>query len=154
MKKDWLLRIMGCLAFGGMGAVIVMCFFIGFGFGTVIGKEAVYLCLLLETLHLLVLRRRARALLRSGAAPQPAKRMRRLHLAVVWIWRCGAILLLVSLGLLLCGLSPANTWVSSSCWVGFVLILVGWLGNLLTFQRLRQSAVALSIERSRAPVAK
>ena len=46
--KDLLLRLTFCLAVGGLGTVAVMCLFVGFGFSTVIGKEAVYLCLVLQ----------------------------------------------------------------------------------------------------------
>ena len=79
-QHDIPVLLTGCLAAGGAGMFLIMSVLIGFGVSTLIGREAMYLCLLLELVNLLVLHARAGALLRSGKAPQPSPKMRLLRL--------------------------------------------------------------------------
>jgi hypothetical protein len=65
-QHDIPVLLTGCLAAGGAGMFLIMSVLIGFGVSTLIGREAMYLCLLLELVNLLVLHARAGALLRSG----------------------------------------------------------------------------------------
>lgn len=148
-QRDWLLRLSVCLAAGGLGMVAVMCLFVGFGFSTVIGKEAVYLYLLLQSGNVALITLRERRLLRTAQAPVPSKRMRLLRLGVKWLWRLGALTLLASLAMVLGGMLLSNPWVVLTCWFGFFMTAVGWLGCLMTHHRMMQSCIALRQENER-----
>ena len=99
-QHDIPVLLTGCLAAGGAGMFLIMSVLIGFGVSTLIGREAMYLCLLLELINLLVLHARAGALLRSGKAPQPSPKMRLLRRVSGIGWLTGAVLLVGSLALL------------------------------------------------------
>lgn len=148
-QKNWLLRLSVCLATGGLGMVAVMCLFVGFGFSTVIGKEAVYLYLLLQGANVALITARERMLLRSAQAPVPSKKMRFLRLGTKWFWRLGVLTLLASLVMVLCGMLLSNPWVVLTCWIGFGITVVGWLGRLMTYHRMEQSCLALRQEKER-----
>ena len=47
-QHDIPVLLTGCLAAGGAGMFLIMSVLIGFGVSTLIGREAMYLCLLLE----------------------------------------------------------------------------------------------------------
>lgn len=147
--KDLLLRLTFCLAVGGLGTVAVMCLFVGFGFSTVIGKEAVYLCLVLQAVHVAVMHSRENRLLRSSQAPLPSKKMRCIRAFAAWLWRLGALTLVASLFLILIGMLMSSLWVVLTCWIGFFAMLAGWLLRLMTFHRLCQSSIALAMEKER-----
>ncbi|MDR0889229.1 MAG: hypothetical protein LBM28_01105 [Oscillospiraceae bacterium] len=136
------LRITGCLAVGGVGALVIMCLFIGYGLHDIVGKEAVYTCLLLQAINIAVIRYTERLMRKSGEAPKPSKAMRRFRAVFSWLWRIGAISLLLSLGLLLFGLQAGSFWVEFPCIFGLCAILVGWPGVQLCLYRTRQSAIA------------
>ena len=148
-RKEWLLRLSVCLATGGLGMVAVMCLFVGFGFGTVIGKEALGLYLLLQSGNVALITARERLLLRSAQTPVPSKRMRLLRLSLKWFWRVGALTLLASLVMALCGVLLSNLWVVLTSWIGFCMTVVGWLGRLMTYHRMEQSRLALRQENER-----
>ena len=148
-KRDWLLRLTLCLAVGGLGMAGIMCLFVGFGFSTVIGKEAVFLYWLLQCANVIVMRIRESSLLRSAQAPAPSKRMRILRLSTAWLWRLGSITLLASMVFALCGMLLSSLLVVLTCWIGFFATLIGWLGRLMTFHRVRQSSMALAMEKER-----
>ena len=148
-KRDWLLRLTLCLAVGGLGMAGIMCLFVGFGFSTVIGKEAVFLYWLLQCVNVIVMRIRESSLLRSAQAPAPSKRMRILRLSAAWLWRLGSITLLASMVFALCGMLLSSLLVVLTCWIGFFATLIGWLGRLMTFPRVRQSSIALAMEKER-----
>lgn len=148
-SKDWLLRLTLCLAVGGLGMAGIMCLFVGFGFSTVIGKEAVFLYWLLQGANVVVMRIREAALLRSAQAPTPSKRMRILRLSAAWLWRLGSVTLLASMVFALCGMLLSSPPVVLTCWIGFFATLIGWLGRLMTFHRARQSSIALAMEKER-----
>lgn len=148
-KRDWLLRLTLCLAVGGLGMAGIMCLFVGFGFSTVIGKEAVFLYWLLQCANVIVMRIREISLLRSAQAPAPSKRMRILRLSAAWLWRLGSITLLASMVFALCGMLLSSLLVVLTCWIGFFATLIGWLGRLMTFYRVWQSSIALAMEKER-----
>ena len=97
-QHDIPVLLTGCLAAGGAGMFLIMSVLIGFGVSTLIGREAMYLCLLLELVNLLVLHARAGALLRSGKAPQPSPKMRLLRRVSGIGWLTGAVLLIAVVG--------------------------------------------------------
>lgn len=137
-RRDWVFLITVCLAFGGMGAAFILCFLIGFGLHTFVGKEALYTAFGLQTLNLIVLRVRERRLRREGA-PAAAPKMRRVHLCFAWCWRIGAACLLLSLLLAICGTSFGSLWVRIPCVVGTILTPICWLGALASYHRRRQA---------------
>ena len=124
---------------------LIMSVLIGFGVSTLIGREAMYLCLLLELINLLVLHARAGALLRSGKAPQPSPKMRLLRR----VSGIGAVLLVGSLALLLFGLPLANIWVKLAAYIGVPVMMLSWAGCLIVFRRLRMSAAACAQEKGK-----
>ena len=139
-QHDIPVLLTGCLAAGGAGMFLIMSVLIGFGVSTLIGREAMYLCLLLELVNLLVLHARAGALLRSGKAPQPSPKMRLLRRVSGIGWLTGAALLVGSLALLL-------FWVKLAAYIGVPVMMLSWAGCLIVFRRLRMSAAAYAQEK-------
>ena len=138
-QHDIPVLLTGCLAAGGAGMFLIMSVLIGFGVSTLIGREAMYLCLLLELVNLLVLHARAGALLRSGKAPQPSPKMRLLRRVSGIGWLTGALLLF--------GLPLANIWVKLAAYIGVPVMMLSWAGCLIVFRRLRMSAAAYAQEK-------
>lgn len=147
--RDRLALISTCLACGGVGMEIIMCLFIGFGFHTVIGKEALYTALVLQALNLAVGKSRERRFLKSHAAPVTSKKMSRLRLVFTCVWCAAIALLLFSLLLAICGTYLGSFWVKIPCTIGAILSPIGWLGLLACFHRKRQAA--LTYEKSHTP---
>ncbi len=137
---DWPVIALTCLAFGGLGSVVIFCFLIGFGFNTFVGKEALYICFALQTLNLSVIRIRERRL-HQGAAPQPSRQMRRFRQIFSWCWRVSAVLLLVSLAAALLGRPYGSFWVRYPCLIGAIFAPIGWFGCLIAFHRRRQAGL-------------
>ncbi len=127
-----------CLGFGGLGMAIIMCLLIGFGFHTTVGKEALYTAFGLQALNLAVARWREIRFLKGHASP--SKKMRRLRLVAAWFWCIGAVFLVASLVLAICGMHFGNFWVKLPCTLGAILAPLGWLGLLVCFRRRRQAA--------------
>lgn len=125
MKRNALATVSLCVAIGGLGTVIIMCWLIGFGFHTTVGKEALYVCFALQSLNLLCMRLQQK----EDAAPSREQRLCNCSLGLVWL--AGATMLLVSLVLILFGVSKGNFWVKTTCIAGFVAAQLGWLGLLL-----------------------
>lgn len=140
-QHDIPVLLTGCLAAGGAGMFLIMSVLIGFGVSTLIGREAMYLCLLLELVNLLVLHARAGALLRSGKAPQPSPKMRLLRRVSGISWLTGAVLLV--------GLPLANIWVKLAAYIGVPVMMLSWAGCLIVFRRLRMSAAACAQEKGK-----
>lgn len=140
-QHDIPVLLTGCLAAGGAGMFLIMSVLIGFGVSTLIGREAMYLCLLLELVNLLVLHARAGALLRSGKAPQPSPKMRLLRRVSGIGWLTGAVLLV--------GLPLANIWVKLAAYIGVPVMMLSWAGCLIVFRRLRMSAAAYAQEKGK-----
>lgn len=138
-QHDIPVLLTGCLAAGGAGMFLIMSVLIGFGVSTLIGREAMYLCLLLELVNLLVLHARAGVLLRSGKAPQPSPKMRLLRRVSGIGWLTGAVLLV--------GLPLANIWVKLAAYIGVPVMMLSWAGCLIVFRRLRMSAAAYAQEK-------
>ena len=117
--QERLMLITSCLAFGGLGMAVIMCFLIGFGLNTVVGKEAIYTAFALQGLNLLTLHRQGREKSRATGV-------------FLWIWVCGAVLLLTALVLGLFRLGFVSPWVRWPCLGGTILLPVGWLGVVTT----------------------
>lgn len=145
-RRDWLIALTVCLAFGGLGAAFILCILIGFGLHTFIGKEALYIAFGLQALNLVVIRVREQQL-RLDGAPAASVKMRRVRLCFAWLWRVGAVCLLLSLILAICGVSFRNPWVRVPCTVGAILTPLGWLGALACLHRRRQAALVASAQK-------
>ncbi len=130
-RSDVLLRILTCLALGGMVMALWLCVLIGFGIHTTVGKEALYLCLLLQVPQLTVAALRLR---REKAAL--GKALRQLLCLFGCLWCGGAALLLFSLGMALAGRSYGSVWVSLPCLIGMICAALGWVGQLVCLWRL------------------
>lgn len=148
-KKDWLLRITGCIAAGGLIMMVIMCLFIGFGFGTLVGREAVGLYLFLQAVNLIVILCREKKMRARPEVPNSSAKMCRVRKTGGLFWCIGAGLALLSFGLPLVGVGGDTIWVKLSCWLGVILALLGWLIRLASVVRMRQSALAFAEEEKR-----
>lgn len=140
-RRNWLVAISVCLAFGGIGNVIVICFLIGFGLHTVVGKEALYVAFALQLGSLLACHFSERRLSKGRKAYTPSKKMRRVRNISTVVWALGALLLILSLVLAILGISFANFWVQYPCVIGAILAPLGWIGLLLV-SHYRHQAIA------------
>lgn len=141
-KQDRYVLATLCLGFGGCGAVIIICFLIGFGLDTFVGKEALYICFGLQALNLTLIRLRERKL-RQEHTPAPSKRMLRLHSVFAWLWRAGALLLTIALLLGIFGVSFGDFWVRYPCMIGAAFTFLGWLGAVVSYHRRRQASLVI-----------
>ena len=139
-KRNWSVWIPVCLAFGGLGNIIVMCILIGFSFHTLVGKEAVYVALALEFGSLLACSRNERRLEAEHPHYIAGEKLRRFRRICGMIWLSGAGLLLFSLILALCGLRMTGLWVRIPCVAGLISAPIGWIGLLLSYHH-RQEAL-------------
>ncbi len=138
--KNWPVFLSVCLAFGGIGNVIVMCFLIGFGFHTFVGKEALYIAFALQVFSILVSAQSERRTASGAVKHTPSKKMHRFRLISFSIWALGALALLVSLGMCIAGVRFVNEWVKLLCVGGAILTPIGWIGLLMASHR-RQTAL-------------
>ncbi len=131
MKRyNVLLRLTTCLALGGTLTTLWICAVIGFGLHTTVGKEALYLWLVLQALQLSAAALRLR---RGGVVL--ARRLRLALRGLLCLWCGGAAALLASLGAALAGLSYGSIWVSLPCTLGTIAISAGWAGQLFCLWR-------------------
>lgn len=128
------------LTLGGIVMALFMCVYVDFGLNSTVGKLAVYIAFCLQAVNVLLVRLRMHRLIKEGA-PAPSEKMRRFHRIFSWIWRLGAVLLLLSLLLILCGMEKSDPWVRYTCLAGVCLLPVGWLGILAAFRRRDQAAM-------------
>lgn len=149
--KNWPVFLSVCMAFGGIGNVIVMCFLIGFGFHTFIGKEALYIAFALQVLSLLVSAQSERRSASGKVKHTPSKKMHRFRLISFGLWALGALSLTVSLLLCIVGVRFVNEWVQITCIVGAILAPVGWIGLLMASHR-RQTALRCRNEETKTAV--
>lgn len=133
-----------CLAFGGIGTIGVICFFIGFGLHSTVGKYAIYVAFFLELLSLLAdffTNKRYTGMQKNHI---PSVKMRRFRLISAIVWFCGATLLLSSLGLILGGMNMTARLPRYFCLFGCLLAPMGWLGLLMSSHRQRQALQVLN----------
>ena len=138
-KRNWSVLIPVCLAIGGLGNVLVMCILIGFGFHTLIGKEAVYVALVLEIVSLLACSRYEHRLKEAHPHYIPGDKLRRFRRICGIVWLSGAGALLFSLILALCGLRMTGLWVRIPCVAGLILAPIGWIGLLLSYHHRKEA---------------
>lgn len=138
--QNTLLRLSICLAIGGLVTIVVICFLIGFGFHSVVGKYALYTALFLQLLSLVVNYLADARYSREIHSYTPSKKMTRFRRIVTAFWVTGALLLLCSLVLILLGMSTTDLWVRILCVPGLFLCPIGWVGILLASNR-RRSAI-------------
>ena len=139
-KRNWSVIIPVCLAFGGLGNILVMCILIGFGFHTPVGKQAIYVALALEFLSLLACSRHEYRLEVEHPKYIAGEKLRRFRRICGILWLSGAGLLLISLALILFGLRMTGLWVRIPCIAGLILAPIGWIGLLLSYHH-RQEAL-------------
>lgn len=138
--QNTVLRLSVCLAVGGLITIAVICFMIGFGFHSAVGKYAVYTALFLQMLCLGVNYFTDKHLSEHAHTYTPSKKMARFRLIVAILWIAGALFQALSLGLVLLGLELTNLWVRILCTTGVVVCPFGWAGILLASHR-RRSAI-------------
>ncbi len=128
--RNTFLRLSVCLALGGMVTVGIICFLIGFGLHSLVGKYALYTALFLQAVCLAVIALTARS--RAGKAtdctPSPGIGLFRLAAELLWI--VGTALLLGALLLMLLGMEPTDPWIRYMTLPGALLCPVGFLGLL------------------------
>ncbi len=142
-----LLQISVCLATGGLVTVGIICFFIGFGIHSPVGKYALYTALFLQALCLVVNRIVDRPYIRGNTAYTPSRKMVRFALTAESLWIIGVALQLGTLLLILLGMEPTDPWVRHLTLPGILMTPPGCAGILLSSHR-RRSAIR-SIRSSR-----
>lgn len=138
-KRDIPLTVAVCFAAGGIGMLLVVCLFIGFGVHTAAGSEALYISFALQAISLILIRLRERRL--QALPPATSQKMQRVRLICAWAWRVFALAMMAPL--LLWGIfhiSPAIPWLKVPCLIGVFGLPVSWLGVLGCYHR-RQLAV-------------
>ncbi len=141
--RNILLRLFICLALGGLVTVGIICFLIGFGVHSPVGKYALYTALFLQSLCLWVNRLTDRSYERINTAYTPSRKMRRFRLIAELLWIAGAALLLGALLLILLGMNPTAPWARRLTILGILLCPPGWLGLLAASQRKRTATLTL-----------
>lgn len=144
--KDWPARVTACLACGGVLMALILCLFIGFGLNTDVGREALYIAVLMQAANVAVIRLHERKIAKVKAFPPSSRKMTVVRLSALNLWRVGAICLLLSVFLTLFGVSLADLWVKLTCWVGSALLFLGWSGILICYHRRHQAAIAYARE--------
>ena len=138
-----ILQISICLAIGGLVTIVVICFLIGFGLHSIVGKYALYTALFLQALSLLVNHATDRRYDKSASIYHPSPKMVRFRLMVRTLWTLGLALHLGVLCLLLLGMDPGEPWVRCLCIPGVILSPLGWMGILLASHRKRSAILVL-----------
>lgn len=145
-RNDLPLRIVTCIAMGGILMLAFICLFVQFGFHSVVGREAVYLSALFLIGNILMLRHRERRWAKHFPPLSPA--MQRVQRVVGCGWLLGVLLLLASAVLLLFGLSLGAFWNRLTVISGYVLMLLGWGGRLMVYHRRCTAASVMAARRS------
>lgn len=139
---DLAVKLMLCLCAGAVAMAVVMCFFIGFGLNSTVGKEALYLCRVILGASLWLCLRRERLLEQQAERlPPRVKKMRILRGVSFGVWCASTVLLLLSLTCAICRLGYGSFWVKYPCAIGAAAMPVGWLGLTVCFRR-RRTAIA------------
>lgn len=146
------LQIFVCLAIGGLATIVIICFFIGFGFHSAVGKYALYTALFLQGLSLLANRITDRRYNNALLDYAPSIRMIRFRKIAVVLWTVGLTLQLSSVILLCFGMAITDPWVCHSCVCGVVLCPIGWFWILLASHRKRSAIRVLLARKNRQKV--
>ena len=129
------------LALGGLGMMLIFSGLIGFGFHSVIGKIALYICFGLQLLNVIVIFIRRHYLKLKYGAPDYSTKMRRFAVINFCIWLLGALLLVLSLILNIFWLPMSDALVTYTCTIGACIAPIGWLGLLAAFHRTREAVL-------------
>lgn len=137
MKFKWELpvKLTACLTLGGFAATLIMCFFIGFGFDSTVGKEALYVFLFLESINVLTVFLGGRRLRKRADVPAEATKMRRFRRIAAGLWLFGAAAMLFSLVLVLLGRRYGDLLVLLPCHGGLLLTWLTWPAILMSYHR-------------------
>ncbi len=137
MKFKWELpvKLTACLTLGGFAAILIMCFFIGFGFDSTVGKEALYVFLFLESINVLTIFLCGRRLRKRADVPAEATKMRRFRRIAAGLWLFGAAAMLFSLVLVLLGRRYGDLLVLLPCHGGLLLTWLTWPAILMSYHR-------------------
>lgn len=128
IKYDWPVLITTCMAVGGIFTVLFLCVFVGFGLNSLVGKEALYVCLSLNAVNVVALLLRRRQLPRKAHA---SRLLRLLDALALPVWCAGTAALLFALVAGLCGAQFGSASVYYPCLIGTILVPIGWLGILI-----------------------
>ncbi len=137
------LKLSVCLALGGMVTIGIICFLIGFGFHSPVGKYALYTALFLQGVCLLVNHLTDRSYSGLHVAYTPSFKMRRFRRTAQLLWTIGSALLLAALLLMLLGMAPTDSAVRYLTIIGLPLCPLGWLGLLMESHHRRTATVTL-----------
>ncbi len=140
-QHDWLILLTVFLSLGGIGMMVIFSILIGFGFHSVVGKIALYICFALQLLNVLTLLLRRRSLKAKYHAPKSSPKMRKFMIFTTALWGVGAFGLIFSLVCNLFFFKAIDAIVVYPCVIGAVLSLVGWILMLACFHRKRQAAI-------------
>lgn len=140
-QRDWLILITVFLALGGIGMMVIFSIMIGFGFHSIVGKIALYICFALQLLNVLTIALRRHSLEHRKDTPAPSPKMRRFLIISLLIWLFGAICLIFSLVCNIFWFKAVDAIVVYPCLIGAIAAPVGWLLMLAGFHRRRQAAI-------------
>ncbi|MBE6985621.1 MAG: hypothetical protein E7434_08470 [Ruminococcaceae bacterium] len=140
-RRDWLILITVFLALGGIGMMVIFSILIGFGFHSVVGKIALYICFALQLLNVITIALRRHNLTHKYHAPPPSRKMRKFLAFQVILWTIGALCLIFSLVCNIFWFEAIDAIVVYPCFIGSIAAPLGWLGMLAGFHRRRQAAI-------------
>ncbi len=140
-RRDWLILSTVFLALGGIGMMVIFSIMIGFGFHSIVGKIALYICFALQLLNVLSIALRRRSLDHRKNTPPPSRRLRRFLAVSLLLWLFGAVCLIFSLVCNIFWFEAVDAIVVYPCLIGAVTAPLGWLLMLAGFHRRRQAAI-------------
>ena len=139
--RDWLILVTVFLALGGIGMMVIFSLLIGFGFHSVVGKIALYICFALQFVNVLTMFLRRHSLEHRKNMPAPSPKMRKFLTIGFILWLFGAVCLIFSLVCNIFWCKAVDALVVYPCVIGAVATPVGWLLLLAGFHRRRQAAI-------------
>ncbi len=139
--RDWLILTTVFLALGGIGMMVIFSIMIGFGFHSIVGKIALYICFALQLLNVLTIVLRRRSIEHRKDTPPPSRKMRRFLITSLLLWVIGAVSLIFSLVCNIFWFDAVDAIVVYPCLIGAVAAPLGWILMLAGFHRRRQAAI-------------
>ncbi len=140
-RRDWLILTTVFLALGGIGMMVIFSIMIGFGFHSIVGKIALYICFALQLLNVLTIVLRRRSIEHRKDTPPPSRKMRRFLITSLLLWGLGAVSLIFSLVCNIFWFDAVDAIVVYPCLIGAVAAPLGWILMLAGFHRRRQAAI-------------
>lgn len=130
LRRDWAVLITTCMAVGGIFTALFLCVFVDFGLNSLVGKEALYVCLVLNAANVFTLYLRRR---RSGKPARSTRLQAALSRLAPPLWCAGVALLLFALIAGLCGVGFGEALVYYPCLFGTLLVPLAWLGIVISY---------------------